>query len=71
MHILINALAVFALTLLVTKSKILAGKREFVEERYESSKVGEQQPGWIHRCWHAVWTHLLHKADFLIACIAL
>lgn len=56
MDILINSLAVFALTLIVTKSKILAGKREFVEQRYDAAKVGDQQPGWIHRWWHAVWT---------------
>jgi hypothetical protein len=56
MNILITSLVVFALTLIVTKSKVLAGKREFVEQRYESSKVGNQQPGWIHRWWYSIWT---------------
>ena len=40
MQIIMNAFVVFALTLLITKSKIFAGKREFVERRYEASKVG-------------------------------
>jgi len=53
--LIINTFVVFALTLILTKSKVLAGKREFVEQRYEASKVGDQQPGWIHRWWHALW----------------
>jgi len=56
MWLIINTFVVFALTLILTKSKVLAGKREFVEQRYESSKVGDQQPGWIHRWFHAIWT---------------
>jgi len=56
MDILINAIVVFALTLIVTKSKILASKREFVEQRYESAKVGDQRPGLIHTWWNAVWS---------------
>lgn len=54
--ILLNILIVFSLTLILTKSKVLAGKRDFVELRYEASKVGDQQPGWIHSWWHALWT---------------
>jgi len=45
----------FAITLLVTKSKIFGGKREFVEKRYEASKVGGKKPGWVHSWWHAMW----------------
>jgi len=56
MWLIINTFVVFALTLILTKSKVLAGKREFVEKRYEASKVGDQQPGWIHRWWYALWT---------------
>jgi len=56
MDLFFNALIVFALSLLITKSKIFAGKREFVELRYEASKVGDQRPGWIHQIWHAIWT---------------
>jgi hypothetical protein len=56
MWLIINSFIVFSLTLILTKSKVLAGKREFVEQRYEASKVGDQQPGWIHRWWHAMWT---------------
>lgn len=47
---------VFALTLTVTKSKIMAGKREFVTKRYESAKVGNMKPSFAHRVWHAIWT---------------
>jgi len=50
------ALAVFAITLVVTKSKLFGCKREFVEKRYESSKVGDQRPGIIHWWWHSMWS---------------
>lgn len=56
MDLILNSFAVFALTLILTKSKVLAGKREFVEQRYEASKVNNQDPGWTHRWWHAMWT---------------
>lgn len=56
MTIVLNIFVVFALTLILTKSRILAGKREFVEQRYDAAKVGDQQPGWFHKLWHAIWT---------------
>lgn len=56
MWLIINTFVVFAITLIITKSKVLAGKREFVERRYEASKVGDQHPGWVHRWWHALIT---------------
>ncbi len=56
MTIVLNILVVFALTLILTKSKILAGKREFVEQRYDAAKVGNQSPGWVHKLWHAIMT---------------
>lgn len=56
MTIILNIFVVFALTLILTKSKVLAGKRDFVELRYDAAKVGGQQPGWLHRWWHANWT---------------
>lgn len=55
-HLVALSLVNFALTLIITKSKIMAGKREFVEKRYESSKVGNMKPSFIHRWWHAIWT---------------
>lgn len=55
MELIINSFVVFAITLIVTKSKVLAGKREFVELRYEAAKVDGQDPGWIHRWFHAIW----------------
>jgi len=48
-------MVVFAITLVLTKSNILAGKREFVEQRYEASKVNGR-PSWFHRWWHSMWT---------------
>lgn len=56
MDFFICTLAVFAITLIVTKSKIMACKREFVEKRYEAAFVGDQRPGWLHIWWHAMWT---------------
>ena len=47
---------VFSITLIITKSKILGGKREFVETRYESAQVNNQKPGLIHTFWHSMWT---------------
>lgn len=56
MLLLINAIMVFSITLIITKSKIMASKREFVELRYESAKVGGQKPNLIHSWWHAFMT---------------
>lgn len=56
MGFFVCALAVFGFTLTVTKSKIFACKREFVEKRYEAAFVGNQKPGWLHTWWHAMWT---------------
>lgn len=55
MDFLIGILAVFAITLIVTKSKIMACKRKFVEQRYLASFVGEQTPSFLHTVWHAYW----------------
>ena len=56
MTIILNIFVVFAITLIITKSKIMAGKREFVEQRYDAAKVGNQRPGWVHKLWHAIIT---------------
>ena len=53
---IINLLIVFSLVLILTKSKITAGKREYVEQRYISAKVGDNKPSIIHRWWHALWS---------------
>lgn len=55
MGILELSLITFAITLLVTKSKIFGSKREFVQKRYEASKVGGHKPGLVHRWWFAMW----------------
>jgi hypothetical protein len=34
----------------------MAGKREFVELRYEAAKVGDQRPNWFHTWFHAIIT---------------
>ena len=56
MSFFVCALAVFGITLIVTKSKILACKREFVQKRYASAWVGNQRPSFLHTLWHAWWT---------------
>lgn len=53
---IINCLVTFALTIIWTKSKIFACKRQFVINRYKSSQVGGQRPSLIHSIWHACWT---------------
>lgn len=53
--IIITSLVVFALTLLLAKSKIFACKREFVKKRYAASKVADK-PNFIHIWFHAMWT---------------
>ena len=56
MNLIIASFVVFSITLIITKSKILGEKREFVELRYEAAKVGDQTPNWFHCWWHALWT---------------
>ena len=53
---LINSLIVFALTLILTKSQIMAGKREFVELRYEAAKQDGHYPSWLHTWFYKMWT---------------
>lgn len=55
MNIIILSLITFSLTILITKSKILAGKREFVEKRYQAAKVDGQKPSMVHSVWRAIW----------------
>jgi hypothetical protein len=53
------ALIVFGITLLITKSRLFACKREYVDKRYKASKQNTGTPWWIrwiHRIWHAIWT---------------
>lgn len=53
------SLIVFAITLVITKSRLLACKRDFVEKRYQASKLNVYTPWiikWIHRIWHAIMT---------------
>lgn len=50
------SLVVFAITLIVTKSKILANKRKFVEERYKYSFLHGSRPNCIHAWFHAFFT---------------
>ena len=49
--IIIHSLVVFAITLTITKSKIKACKRNFVEERFKSSI----DPCFFHEIWNAIW----------------
>ena len=54
--VFVTVCIVFSITLILTKSKILAGKREFVEQRFQASKVANQKPGFVHSVWHAIFT---------------
>ena len=60
MNLLILTLLTASIVLIITKSKILGAKREFVHERYlaakESAKIDGSKVGWIHVVWHAWWT---------------
>jgi len=56
MGIIELTLIVLAITLLVTKSKVVGGKREFVEMRYKISKLDGQKPSLVHSVWYAWWT---------------
>lgn len=50
---------VFSVTLLITKSRLLACKREYVDQRYKASKQNKYTSctiQWLHRIWHAIWT---------------
>ncbi len=55
MNILAVSFIVFSIVLVLTKAKILAAKREFVEKRYEASKVAGGKPNFIHRWFHSIW----------------
>lgn len=54
--LLVIALAVFGVTLTVTKSKILACKRDFVQKQYKRAKMFDRDPGFVHSWWNAMWT---------------
>lgn len=56
MSIIVVSLIVFAITLIVTKSNVLACKREFVEKRYKASLVANGHPSFLHKCWWKIWT---------------
>ena len=55
MELLGGAFVVFAITLIVTKSKVFECKRQFVKDRYQASWTGSQRPHWLHTWWHAMW----------------
>ena len=67
-NFILDALFVFSIVLILTKSKIFAGKREFVDLRYKAAKVNNQDPGLIHRWWHAIW-HCSMCCGFWVAII--
>lgn len=49
---------VFSFTLLITKAKIFACKRDFVKKRYEAYKKSTDKHwwlSWLHNWWHAMW----------------
>ena len=54
--IVIHSLVVFAITLTVTKSKIMGCKRQFVQDRYDAVLDNEETPCFLHEWFHAIWT---------------
>ena len=54
-EIIYNSLAVAGIVLILTKSEVLACKREYVKKRYEAAHVAGQ-PNFLHKWWHALWT---------------
>jgi len=56
MSIIAISLIVFAITLIITKSNVLACKREFVEKRYKAAQVANGHPSFLQK-WHwKMWT---------------
>jgi len=55
-EILLHSLVVFSITLTITKSKIMACKRNFVEDRYDHVLQSNKIPCFLHEWWHAMWT---------------
>jgi len=71
MGVITLTLITFGITLLVNKSKLFGVKREFVEKRYEASKVGGEKPGLVHRIWHAWWTCSMCLGGWVAALLCL
>jgi len=53
--IIVHSLVVFAITLIITKSRIMACKRFFVEERYQFVLDSGEIPCLLHEWWHAMF----------------
>lgn len=53
--LIVNSVVVFAITLTITKSKIFACKREFIEKRYQQAKINKNLT-FVHTWWRAVAT---------------
>lgn len=74
MMLIAISLAVFAITLTITKSKLFACKREYVEKRYQASKLNKDTPGWLkslHKVWVAWWTCPMCLGFYVSAVICL
>ena len=67
MNILCISLIVFSVTLILTKARILACKRQYVEKRYAASKVGGNKPSFIHTWFYKMWTCPM-CSGFWVAC---
>ena len=55
-QIIIHSLVTFSIVLIITKSKILACKRKFVDERYKHVLEQKEKPCFLHKWHHAFWT---------------
>ena len=54
-EILLHSLVVFAITLTITKSKIMGCKRQFVQNRYNAVIDNNENPCFLHEFWNALW----------------
>lgn len=66
--VVVETLITFSIVLILTKAKVLGWKREFVKVRYESAKIGGNDPGWIHRWWYSIW-HCEMCCGFWVAAV--
>jgi len=66
---IIKSLCVFSVTLILTKSVIMACKRDFVEKRFEAAKINGY-PNLLHQIWHAIWHCPMCSGFWVSLCFA-
>lgn len=66
----INSLVVAAIVLVLTKSRIWACKRQFVDHRYQNAKQVYGRVSFIHAWWHALNTCAMCSGFWISAIVA-